>query len=67
MASRFHPTENPRKQTRQDTCTNAPDPHILRTSQTLQAKAEIPAAGSDSEDPSPRKRRLYNVLQARYG
>ncbi|WP_069298893.1 hypothetical protein [Neptunicoccus sediminis] len=67
MASRFHPTENPRQQSRQDTCTNAPDPHILRTSQTLQAKAEIPAARPDSEDAAPRKRRLYTVLQDRYG
>ncbi|MBR9862374.1 MAG: hypothetical protein GYB24_02925 [Rhodobacteraceae bacterium] len=67
MASQYHPTENPRRQTHQDNCTNAPDPHVLRTSQTLRAKAEVLPSRPDDQEPAPRKGALFNVLQARYG
>ncbi|GGA15033.1 hypothetical protein [Neptunicoccus cionae] len=67
MASRYHATENPRETTPEQTCSNAPDPHVLRTSQTLQAKAEVPPRHADSREAAPRLVALFHVLQARYG
>ncbi|MDR6263847.1 MULTISPECIES: hypothetical protein [Rhodobacterales] len=63
MASQF----DPRKSAPKTPCTNAPDPHVLRTSQTLKIKAEIPQYHPNSKEPAPRMLSLFNVLQARYG
>lgn len=63
MASRFDPRETAPKAP----CTNAPDPNILRTSQTMRIKAEIPQYQPNSKEKAPRMLSLFNVLQARYG
>ena len=66
MASQY----DPRETAPDHTCPNAPDPHVLRTSQTLQAKAEIPPYVPKSKEPAPRLRKMQAVftgLQARYG
>lgn len=48
-------------------CSNAPDAQDLRTSQTLQAKAEIPQYVKSKAEPAPRMRTLMTGLQSRYG
>ena len=66
MASQY----DPRKNAPEHMCPNAPDPHVLRTSQTLQAKAEIPQYVPKSSEPAPRLHKMQTVftgLQARYG
>lgn len=49
------------------TCSNAPTTQTLRTSQTLQAKAEIPQYVKSTTEPAPRMRVLMSGLQTRYG
>ncbi len=60
MASQYDPRE-------QRECPNAPDAQTLRTSQTLQSKAEIPQYVAKSTEPAPRMQFLISGLQARYG
>lgn len=63
MASQYDPRLNRATQT----SSNAPDAQTIRTSQTLQAKAEIPQYVKPTADPAPRMRALMSGLQARYG
>ena len=63
MASQY----DPREQRAQPTCTNAPDAQTLRTSQTLQAKAEIPRYTPNTTEKAPRMQALFSGLQARFG
>jgi hypothetical protein len=63
MASQY----DPRLLQATPVCSNAPDAHTLRTSQTLQAKAEIPQYVKDAHEPAPRMQALFSGLQARYG
>ena len=63
MASQF----DPREQRASSKCSNAPDAQTLRTSQTLQAKAEIPQYIKDSVEPAPRLQAVFSGIQARFG
>jgi hypothetical protein len=63
MASQYDP-RIPRERT---PCSNAPEAQTLRTSQTLQAKAEIPQYAKNTQEPAPRMQALFTGLQARYG
>lgn len=58
---------DPRDIAPETSCTNAPDPHSLRTSQTLNIKAEIPQYQPNTKEKAPRMMSLFNILQARYG
>lgn len=63
MASQY----DPRLYRATPACSNAPDTQTLRTSQTLQAKAEIPQYVKANAEPAPRMRTLMSGLQSRYG
>lgn len=63
MASQY----DPRLTQATPACSNAPDTQTLRTSQTLQAKAEIPQYVTDAREPAPRMQAVFSGLQARYG
>lgn len=60
MATQFDPRDA-------QPCPNAPNSQTLRTSQTLQAKAEIPRYVHNSPEKAPRMQALFSGLQARYG
>ena len=60
MASQYDPRE-------QRDCPNAPDAKTLRTSQTLQAKAEIPQYVANASELAPRMQAVFTGLQARFG
>lgn len=63
MASQF----DPREQHPSTQCSNAPEAQTLRTSQTLEAKAEIPRYIKDSVEPAPRLQAVFSGIQARFG
>jgi hypothetical protein len=63
MASQY----DPRIPRETPPCSNAPESQTLRTSQTLQAKAEIPQYVKNTREAAPRMQALFTGLQARYG
>lgn len=67
MASQFDPRERGLEHLRKLEATNAPNAQVLRTSQTLQAAAEIPKYQPNMKEPAPRMQSLFNCLQARFG
>ena len=67
MASQYDPRIPREENLRTEICPNTPDPHILRTSETLCERAEIPRRQLQTAELAPRSAHLFACLQSRYG